>query len=96
MLLFLWLLDNKENHKEYPHVAFVSALHGIELLQLKEKLLTLMKQIFIDQVAYVPDTEGHEVSYIWKLAEIVLKEYMYAGTDDNNEADPKVVAQLHF
>lgn len=81
--------------KEYEDAVFVSALRGIGLESMKEDLLAVIEQDFVERVAYVPMTAPEVISYIHRLADVVSEDYMYAenGEDD---ADPQAVARMHF
>ena len=82
--------------EEFPHTAFVSALRGIGLGELKQQLLALIEQDFVEQVTYVPVREGRTAAHIRKVAEVLSEEYMLDTCADNATADPEPVVRLHF
>ena len=83
---------------EYPDAAFVSALRGIGLEDLKRKLVELMEQDYVERVAYVPVGEAKAIAHIHKVADVLSEDYHYA-TDSSPLGDPErplAVARLHF
>lgn len=80
---------------EYPEAAFVSALRGIGLTDLKQSLLRLVEQDFVERIAYVPLTEARAISHIHRVADVMSEEYMYARTGEEGET-PQAVARLRF
>ncbi len=81
--------------REHPDAAFVSALRGIGLQGLKDKLLALIEKDFVERVAYVPVTEPKAISSIHRLADVVDEDYMYAENGENGSS-PQAVARMQF
>ena len=80
---------------EYPDAAFVSAMRGIGLDDLRARLLGVIEQDFVEHIAYVPMTEGKTISHIHRVADVLAEDYMYARNGDS-EARPQAVARLRF
>ena len=80
---------------EYEEAVFVSALRGIGLKELKERLLHVIEQDFVERIAYLPVSEAKTIAHIHRVADIVSEEYMYAQNGDAEEK-PVPVARLHF
>ena len=80
---------------EYPHVAFVSALRGIGLGELKEQLLALIEKDYVEQVAYLPVREAKTIAHLHAVAEVLDEEYLYAR-NGREAAEPLAVVRLHF
>ncbi len=80
---------------EYPQAAFVSALRGIGLDDVKRRLLDVIEQDFVERIAYVPMTEAGAISHIHRVAEVLAEDYMYAR-DGDEDAAPQAVARLRF
>ncbi len=78
--------------KEHPDAAFVSALRGIGLQKLKQKLLDVIEKDYVERVAYIPVTEPKAISRVHELADVVSEDYMYA----ENGTGPQAVARMHF
>lgn len=78
---------------DYEDVAFVSALRGIGLEELKHKLITLIEKDFVEHIAYIPVTEAKALSHLRAVADVLSEEYVYAQTGDER---PQAVARLHF
>lgn len=80
---------------EYEDVAFVSALRGIGLEELKRRLIEVIEKDFVERIAYIPVREAKTIAYIHRIADMISEEYMYAS-DGDSEAGPQAVARLHF
>ena len=80
---------------EFEDAAFVSALRGINLEDLKVRLLGVIEKDFVEHIAYLPVTESKTIAYIHRVADVLAEEYMYARHGDNG-AEPQAVARLHF
>ncbi|MFQ5568207.1 MAG: GTPase HflX [Rhodothermales bacterium] len=80
---------------EYPEAAFVSALRGIGLEDLKGRLFDVIEQDFVERIAYVPLSEAKAISHIHRVADVLSEEYMYAENGDGS-AEPQAVARLRF
>ena len=85
----------KALRREHSDAAFVSALRGIGLQGLKDKLLALIEKDFVERVAYVPVTEPKAISSIHRLADVVDEDYMYAENGENG-SNPQAVARMQF
>lgn len=80
--------------REHPDAVFISALRGIGLETLKEELLGVIEQDFVERVAYIPVSEPEAVAQVHRLADVVSEDYMYA---ENGEAeDAQALARIHF
>ncbi len=84
----------------FPEAAFVSALRGIGLSDLKERLLGVIEHDFVERTAYVPLAEWEMIARIHREAEVVAEEYLYARNgepaDEEAPEDPIPVARLRF
>ncbi|HET6567309.1 MAG TPA: GTPase HflX [Rhodothermales bacterium] len=82
---------------EYPDAVFVSALRGIGIEELKQRLATLIEGDFIEETACIPVTEARLIAHIHSAAEVLSQEYLYARPDTaRNGLLPQAVARLHF
>jgi len=79
---------------EFPEASFISALRGIGLKQLKDDLLSLIEQDFVERVTYVPVSEPKAIAQIHRLADVVSEDYMYA--ENGEEEGPQAVARMRF
>ncbi len=79
----------------YPNAAFVSALHGTGLQELKAHLLRCIERDFVERIAYVPLSEGKTLSHIRRVADVLSEEYMEAQGSEAG-ATPQPVARLRF
>ena len=88
--------------RNHPDAVFISALRGIGLDTLKEDLLALIEQDYVERVAYIPVSEPEAIARVHRLADVIDEEYMYAenGATDvplNGEAEEaQAVARMHF
>ena len=80
--------------RDYPEAAFVSALRGIGLEDLKERLLTLVEKDYVEREVYLPVTEAKTISYIHEVADVLSEDYLYAQNGEDKA--PQAVARLHF
>ena len=78
--------------REYPDAAFVSALRGIGIEDLKQDLLALIERDYVERVAYVPVTEPKAIARIYDLADVISEEYAYADDDSG----PQAVARVEY
>jgi GTP-binding protein HflX len=78
--------------REHPDAAFVSALRGIGIEDLKEALVALIERDYVERVAYVPVTEPKAIARIHDLADVVSEEYSYA----ENGSGPQAVARIAY
>jgi len=81
--------------REYPEAAFVSALRGMGLGQLREQLTDLVEERYVEHTAVVPVTEPQLISRIHDLGEVKDEEYTYARNGAEQE-NPTAVARLRF
>jgi len=84
---------------EYPDATFVSALRGIGLQQMREDLLALIEQDYVERVAYVPVSEPEAIAKIHRLADVESEDYMYAENGhagDGHSDSPQAVARMRF
>ena len=81
--------------QEYPEAVCVSALRGIGLADLKERLAARIGHDFVERVAYVPVSEGKALSHIRRVAEVLAEEFVYAR-DPDEEDNPQVVTRVRF
>ena len=95
-------VDDLEEHgllaalqNEYPNAAFVSALRGIGLEELKQRLVAKIEEDFVERVACVPVREAKAIAYIHRVADVLSEEYTYAQSGGDGAA-PQAVAHLHF
>ena len=79
---------------EYPEAAFVSALRGIGLADLKTRVLDVMESDFAQYDVVMPVTDQKAIAYIRKVAEVVSEEYMYARVPYDDETH--AVVRLQF
>jgi len=86
---------------EYPDATFVSALRGIGLQQMKEDLLALIEQDYVERVAYIPVSEPEVIAQVHRLGDVIEESYEYdenGGPDSlNGEVEEaQAVARIHF
>jgi GTP-binding protein HflX len=89
--------------RNHPDAVFISALRGIGLETLKEDLLALIEQDYVERVAYIPVSEPEAIARVHQLADVVDEDYLYAenGAADaslngNVPEDAQAVARMHF
>jgi len=85
--------------REHPDAVFVSALRGIGLETLKEDLLDLIEQGYVERLAYIPVTEPEAIAEVHRLTDVISEEYVYAenGHAENGEVnDAQAVARMRF
>lgn len=80
---------------QYPEAAFVSALRGIGLDDLRSRLLDVIERDFVEHIAYLPVAESKTIAHIHRVANVVSEDYMYAKNGDAS-AKPIAVARMHF
>ena len=80
---------------EYPEAAFVSALRGIGLADLKTRVLDVMESDFAQYDVIMPVTDQKAIAYIRKVAEVVSEEYMYARVPYDDETHAVVRLLSH-
>ena len=80
---------------EYENAVFVSAMRGIGLQELRQRVLGMIEQDFVERIAYIPVTESKTIAHIHRVADVISEDYMYARNGDPAEK-PTAVARLHF
>ena len=80
--------------QDFPDAAFVSALRGIGLVELKKKLLDLIESDFIEKIILLPVTDQKTVAHIRRIGEVLSEDYTWARTSYEEEAH--AVVQLSF
>lgn len=81
--------------RAYPEAAFVSALRGIGLGGLREDLLAVIEEDFVERRAVIPMTSPKAIAHIHQMADVVDEEYLYARNGTADEA-PRAVARLRY
>jgi len=99
-------LDNRtllrRLRRNHPDAVFISALRGIGLETLKEELLALIEQDYVERLAYIPVSEPEAIAQVHELADVIDEDYLYAenGASEaslNGETeDAQAVARMHF
>ena len=88
--------------RNHPDAVFISALRGIGLQTLKEDLLALIEQDYVERLAYIPVSEPEAIAKVHELADVIDEDYLYAenGAEEvslNGTAnDAQAVARMHF
>jgi GTP-binding protein HflX len=85
--------------REHPDAVFVSALRGIGLETLKEDLLDLIEQDYVERLAYIPVTEPEAIAEVHRLTDVISEDYVYAenGHAENGEVNnAQAVARMRF
>ena len=88
--------------RNHPDAAFISALRGIGIETLKDDLLALIEQDYVERLAYIPVSEPEAIARVHELADVVDEDYVYAenGASDvslNGETESaQAVARMHF
>ena len=77
----------------YPESVFVSALRGTGLEGLKARLVLLMGGGAEECVAYVPLTEGKVLASIFRMAEVLAQDHVYACDQGGT---PQMVARVRY
>jgi len=80
--------------QDFPDAAFVSALRGIGLVELKKKLIELIESDFIEKTLLMPVTDQKTVAYLRRIGEILSEDYTWAQTSYEDEAH--AVVRLSF
>jgi len=78
----------------HPDAAFVSALRGIGLTELRTRLLEVIEEDFQHWTVFIPVSDQESIAWLRSIAEITSEEYLYAGTPW--EDDTVAVARLQF
>ncbi len=80
--------------QDFPEAAFVSALRGIGLADLKQRLLRFMEADFIEGELLLPVTDQKALAHLRRIGEILLEEYTWARTPYEDEIH--AVVHLRF
>jgi len=81
--------------EQYPGSVFVSALRGIGLGDLEQKLLELIERDFVAYEVLLPVSQSDTVTHIRRVAEVVSETYLFA-TDESANGDPEPAVRLQF
>jgi GTP-binding protein HflX len=81
--------------KRYPNAVFVSALRGIGLSRLEERLLEVVEQHFVERRVCVPVTAQPVISFIHDVADVREEDYLYAQ-NGRADAEPQAAARMRF
>ena len=79
---------------DFPDAAFVSALRGIGLTDLKHRLLRFMEADFIEGDVLLPVTDQKAVAHLRRIGEILSEDYTWARTPYEDEIH--AVVRLRF
>jgi GTP-binding protein HflX len=60
---------------EYPHRVFVSAMRGINILGLKDEVLLLLKQEFVEESFRIPQDQQKLISQLHSAGEVLERIY---------------------
>jgi GTP-binding protein HflX len=80
--------------EEYPDAAFVSALRGIGLTEVKARLLDVIESDFVERDVIIPVTDQKAIAHIRKIGEVLSEDYAYGRTSYGDEA--MAVVRLRF
>lgn len=64
--------------EQYPNTVFISAVRGINILGLKEKVLQVLQDEFVEETLVVPQTNQRAIAQLYNIAEVLERTY----TDD--------------
>lgn len=79
---------------DYPDAAFVSALRGVGLDELRAQMIEAIEADFVTMDALVPVAEaGGLIAHIHRVADVVSEDYGYA---QNGSPDRVAVARMRF
>ncbi len=85
--------------ERYPDAAFVSALRGIGLKDLRRDLLAVIERDYVEREVYIPVTAPKVVAHIYEVADVLEEEYLYArngASGNGTEEAPQAVARLRY
>ena len=77
---------------EYNHAAFVSALRGIGLDDLRAQMLALIESDYVERETLLPVSEASSRAHVHRVAEVLSEETVMA----TGEGDPEPVVRLRF
>jgi GTPase len=69
--------------ERYDHAVFVSALRGIGLARLKEKLLRVIEEDYVERTALLPISEAKSRAHLHRVAEVISEETVMAAAFDD-------------
>lgn len=78
---------------EFPEAAFVSALRGIGLGDLRTGVLACVEAHFMETVICIPVTEARAISHIRSVSDVLSEEYLEL---EDEALGPDPVARLHI
>ena len=78
--------------ERYPRVNFVSATRGIGISDLKESLLELVDENYVEREITIPAAEAETLAFLHRVGEVESKEYTVARA--NGEGSEQAVAHL--
>lgn len=81
----------KEAH---PEAAFVSAIRGIGVSELKKNLLSVIENDLSEWIIYLPIEDQSTIAHIRKIGEVLSEEYMDAQI--NGEPQIRTIVRLRF
>lgn len=76
--------------EQYKNAAFVSALRGIGLEDLKSRLLDVIEKDYVVANAIMPVREGKSMAHVHNVAEVLSEEYVTAQGYDDPEPSVKL------
>jgi GTP-binding protein HflX len=70
-------------------------MRGIGLHELRQRVLGLIEQDFVERISYIPVSEAKTIAHVHRVADVISEDYMYARNGDPSEK-PVAVARLQF
>lgn len=80
--------------QEFPDAAFVSALRGIGLSEVRSKLLSVIESGFAEGIVYLPVEDQRAIAHIRKVGQVLSEDYMFARIEYEDET--RAVVRLHY
>jgi GTP-binding protein HflX len=100
-LLVFNKIDTLENPEQlrlmreaHPEAAFVSALRGIGVRDLKARLVEIIDHDYAEAVIYLPVEDQRVIARIRQLGEVLSEDYLNARVE--RDADPRTLVRLRF
>ncbi len=81
---------------EYPDAVFVSALRGIGLDELRERMITIAEEDYREVEALIPIRDAGLVAHVRRVADVLEEAYTFATSPDTPDHDPEAVVVLRF
>jgi GTP-binding protein HflX len=78
----------------HPEAAFVSALRGIGVRDLKARLVEIIDHDYAEAVIYLPVEDQRVIARIRQLGEVLSEDYLNARVE--RDADPRTLVRLRF